>query len=135
MPMQKTRAVPGGGSGLTIIKSIAPEKKEAGWEFMKFMTNTPNTVYFSQQTGYMVVRTDAEKNPEFQAYLKENPNAKVTFDQAQYIRSGDSISGVPGAVQALEDAIRAVAIDGQNVKSQMEDLQRKLTVLAQDVKK
>jgi len=135
MPKQKARAVPGGGSGLTTIKSIPVEKKEASWEFMKFVTSTPNTVYFSQQTGYMVVRTDAEKNPEFQAYLKENPNAKVTFDQAQYIRTGDSISGVPGAVQALEDAIRAVALDGQNVKAQMEDLQRKLTALAQDAKK
>jgi hypothetical protein len=38
-------------------------------------------------------------------------------------------------VQALEDAIRAVAIDGQNVKAQLDDLQRKLTVLAQDAKK
>ncbi len=135
MPKQKARAVPGGGSGLTAIKSVPVERKEAGWEFMKFVTSTPNTVYFSQQTGYMVVRTDAEKNPEFQAYLRENPNAKVTFDQAQHIRTGDSISGVPGAVPALEDAIRAVALDGQNVKTQMEDLQRKLTVLAQDAKR
>ena len=135
MPKQKARAVPGGGSGQTIIKSIPVEKREAGWEFMKFFTSTANTVYFSKMTGYMVVRTDAEKNPEFQAYLKENPNAKVTFDQAQYIRSGDSISGVPGAVQALEDTIREVAIDGKNVKATLDELQRKLTTIAQDVKK
>jgi sn-glycerol 3-phosphate transport system substrate-binding protein len=135
MPKQKTRAVPGGGSGLTIIKSIPVEKKEAGWEFMKFVTSTPNTVYFSKMTGYMVVRTDAEKNPEFQAYLKENPNAKVTFDQAQFIRTGDSISGVAGSTTAIEDAIRAVAVDSQNVKVTLDDLQRKLTVLGQDARK
>ncbi|HEU5314634.1 MAG TPA: ABC transporter substrate-binding protein [Chloroflexota bacterium] len=135
MPKQKARAVPGGGSGLTIIKSIPTEKKEAGWEFMKFVTSTPNTVYFSKMTGYMVVRTDAEKNAEFQAYLKENPNAKVTFDQAQFIRTGDSISGVPGVTTAIEDAIRAVAVESQNVKATLDDLQRKMTNLAQDVKK
>ena len=100
MPKRKARAAPGGGSGLTAIKSVSVEKKEAGWEFMKFVTSTPNTVDFSQQTGYMVVRTDAEKNPEFQAYLRENPNAKVTFDQAQYIRTGDSIAEAPRAAQA-----------------------------------
>ena len=71
MPMQKQRAVPGGGAGLSIINSIPVEKKEAGWEYMKFFTSTPNTVYFSKMTGYMVVRTDAEKNPEFQQYLKD----------------------------------------------------------------
>ena len=59
-------------------------------------------------TGYMVVRTDAEKNPEFQQYLKESPNAKVTFDQMQYVRTQDSIGEAPGAPAAIEDAIREV---------------------------
>ena len=134
MPQQKQRAVPGGGAGLSIINSIPVEKKEAGWEFMKFVTTTPNTVYFSKMTGYMVVRTDAEKNPEFQQYLKESPNAKVTFDQMQYVRTQDSIGEAPGAPAAIEDAIREVTVDGKNVKAVLEELQRKLTTLAQDVR-
>jgi sn-glycerol 3-phosphate transport system substrate-binding protein len=135
MPQQKARAVPGGGSGLTIINSIPVEKKEAAWEFMKAVTTTPNTVYFSKMTGYMVVRTDAEKNAEFQTYLKERPNAKVTFDQMQFVRTQDSIAEAPGAPQAIEDAIREVTIDAKNVKATLDDLQRKLTNLAADVKK
>jgi sn-glycerol 3-phosphate transport system substrate-binding protein len=131
MPQQKQRAVPGGGSGLSIINSIPAEKKEAGWEFMKFVTSTPNTVYFSKATGYMVVRADAEKNQEFQDYLKEVPNAKVTFDQMQYVRTQDSIGEVPGAPAAIEDSIRAVMVDGKNVKMVMDELQRTLTNLAQ----
>jgi sn-glycerol 3-phosphate transport system substrate-binding protein len=134
MPMQKQRAVPGGGSGLSIINSIPVEKKEAGWEYMKFFTSTPNTVYFSKMTGYMVVRTDAEKNPEFQQYLKESPNARVTFDQMQYVRTQDSIGEAPGAPAAIEDAIREVTVDGKNVKAVLEELQRKLTTLAQEVR-
>ncbi|MBI3974560.1 MAG: ABC transporter substrate-binding protein [Chloroflexi bacterium] len=135
MPQQKQRAVPGGGSGLTIINSIPVEKKEAGWEFMKFVTSTPNTVYFSKMTGYMVVRTDAEKNAEFQQYLKEHPNAKVTFDQMQFVRTQDSIAEVPGAPAAIEGAIREVAMEGKNVKTVMDELQRKLTSLAQEARK
>lgn len=131
MPQQKQRAVPGGGSGISIINSISPEKKEAGWEFMKFATSTPNTVYFSKMTGYMVVRTDAEKNQEFQDYLKEVPNAKVTFDQMQFVRTQDSIAEVPGAPAAIEDAIREVMGEGKNVKAVLEELQRKLANLAQ----
>jgi sn-glycerol 3-phosphate transport system substrate-binding protein len=111
------------------------EKKEAGWEFMKAVTTTPNTVYFSKMTGYMVVRTDAEKNAEFQQYLKERPNAKVTFDQMQFVRTQDSIAEAPGAPQAIEDAIREVTIDGKNVKATLDELQRKLTNLAAEVRK
>ena len=135
MPQQKQRAVPGGGSGHCILNSIPIEKKEGCWEFMKFFTSTPNTVYFSKMTGYMVVRTDAEKNTEFQDYLKQDPNAKVTFDQMQYVRTQDSIAEVKGAPQAIEDAIRAVAMEGQNVKTVLDDLQQKLTNLAQDAKR
>ncbi len=135
MPQQKQRAVPGGGSGLCIINSIPVEKKEAGWEFLKFMTTTPNTVYFSKMTGYMVVRTDATANAEFQQYLQERPNARVTFDQMQFVRTQDSIAEVPGAPGAIEDAIREVVIEGKNVKAVMEELQRKLTNLAQEARK
>jgi sn-glycerol 3-phosphate transport system substrate-binding protein len=135
MPQQKQRAVPGGGSGLSIINSIPVEKKEAGWEFMKSITTTPNTVYFSKATGYMVVRTDAEKNSEFQQYLKETPNAKVTFDQMQFVRTQDSIAEAPGAPAAIEDAIRAVVMEGKNVRAVLDDLQRTLTNLALEVKR
>jgi sn-glycerol 3-phosphate transport system substrate-binding protein len=135
MPKQKQRAVPGGGSGISIVNAAPPEKREAGWEFMKFATNTKNTIYFSQMTGYLVVRTDAEKDPTFQQYLKEHPNAKVTFDQMQYVRTQDSITEVPGSTGAIEEALRAMVIDGQNVKVALDDLQRKLANLAQDAKK
>jgi sn-glycerol 3-phosphate transport system substrate-binding protein len=135
MPKKKDRAVPGGGSGVSVMNSIPVEHKEAGWEFMKFFTNTPNTIYFSRMTGYMVGRTDADKNPEYQQYLKDHPNAKVTFDQAQYVRPHDSIAEANGAPQAIEDAIRAVAIDQKNVNAVMTDLQQKLAALAQDVKR
>ena len=135
MPQQKARAVPGGGSGLSIINSIPVEKKEAGWEFMKFATTTPNTVYFSKMTGYMVVRTDAEKNPEFQQFLKERPNAKVTFDQMQFVRTQDSIAEAPGAPAAIEGAIREVAMEGKNVRATLDELQRNLTNLAEQVRK
>jgi sn-glycerol 3-phosphate transport system substrate-binding protein len=135
MPQQKQRAVPGGGAGISIINSIPVEKKEASWEFMKFVTSTPNTVYFSKMTGYMVVRTDAEKNQEFQDYLKQVPNAKVTFDQMQFIRTQDSIAEAPGAPAAIEASLREVMLEGKNVKATLDELQRTLTNLAQDAKK
>jgi len=135
MPKQKARNVPGGGSGMCIMKDIAPEKRQAGWEFIKFATNTPNTIYFSQMTGYMVVRTDAESNPDYQKFLKEHPNAKVTFDQMQYVRTGDSISQLVGSTQAIEAAITDVVSGNKAVKSVLEELQRQLTNIAQDAKK
>lgn len=133
--MKKERAVPGGGAGLTIINSIPREKKEAGWEFMKFVTTTPNTIYFSQQTGYMVVRTDAGDQPEYKKYLADNPNAKVTFDQMQYVRTQDSIVEVPQVTPAIEAQMWQVLGEDKASRPVMEELARQLTNLAANVKK
>ena len=135
LPMKKERAVPGGGSGLTIIKSIPREKQEAGWEYMKFFTNTPNTIYFSQQTGYMVVRTDAADSPEYKKYLADNPNAKVTFDQMQYVRTQDSIVEVPQVTPAIEAHMWQVLGEDKLARPVMEELGRQMTTLAASVKK
>lgn len=135
LPMKKERAVPGGGAGLTIINSIPREKKEAGWEFMKFVTTTPNTIYFSQQTGYMVVRTDAGDQPEYKKFLADNPNAKVTFDQMQYVRTQDSIVEVPQVTPAIEAQMWQVLGEDKAPRPVMEELARQMTNLAANVKK
>lgn len=135
MPSQKQRAVPGGGSGLCIMEAIAREKKEASWEFVKFMTTSPNTAFWSQATGYMVVRTDAATLPDYQRYLQASPNAKVTFDQMQYVRTQDSIVEVPQATPMIEAAMRQVLSEQVPAKTAFEELQRQLTVLAQGVRR
>jgi sn-glycerol 3-phosphate transport system substrate-binding protein len=135
LPMKKERAVPGGGSGLTILGMIPREKQEAGWEFTKFVTNTPNTIYFSQQTGYMVVRTDAAEQPEYKKFLADNPNAKVTFDQMQYVRTQDSIVEVPQVTPAIEAHMWQVLGEDKTPRAVMEELARQMTTLAASVKK
>ena len=135
MPSKKERAVPGGGSGLTVMNSIPREKKEAGWEYAKFVTNTPNTVYFSQATGYMAVRTDAIDQPEYKKYLADNANAKVTFDQMQYVRTQDSIVEVPQVTPAIEAAMWQILGEDKPVRQTFEELQRQMVNLAQNIKK
>lgn len=135
MPMHRHRAVPGGGSGLCIMSAISVEKREAAWEFAKFATNTPNTVSFSQATGYMVVRTDATGLPEAQKFLQDNPNAKVTFDQMAYVRTQDSIAEVPQATPAIQQHMQQVLFDQKPAATVFDELQRQLTQLAQNVRK
>ncbi len=102
---------------------------------MKYMTNTPNTVFFSQASGYMVVRTDAQQLPEFQKYLAENPNAKVTFDQMQYVRTQDSIVEVPQVTPAVQTFMWQILGEDKPVRQTFEELGRQMVSLAANVKK
>jgi hypothetical protein len=82
-----------------------------------------------------VVRTDAASLPEFQKHLAENPNAKVTFDQMQYVRTQDSIAEVPRATATIEEHMGQVLFDQKPARTVFEELQRQLTVLAQDARR
>lgn len=135
MPAQKSRAVPGGGSGLSILQASAREKKEAGWEFIKFVTNTPNTAYFSQATGYMPARSDAMEHPEMKKFLEEHPNARVTLDQLQYVRTNDAIIGTPLANVMIEQALAKVLFEQANVQRTLDEVARELKQNADQVAK
>lgn len=76
-----------GGAGLAIpAKSV---NKEAAAKFIGFITNAENTVYFSQNTGYMPVRTSARELPEVQEYFKEHPNFKTAVEQLDFTQKQD----------------------------------------------
>mgnify|MGYP002653045258 CR=1 FL=1 len=70
-----------GGAGLAIPNGISDERKLTAAKFIDFMTNTDNTITFTQATGYMPVRKDAMEKPEEKKFLEENPNAMTAIKQ------------------------------------------------------
>lgn len=91
------KGCPTGGGGLAIPSGISDERKALALKFINFLTNTKNTVEFTQATGYMPVRKSALKDPDELAYLKSNPNAKTAVEQLPFTRSQDNARvAVPG---------------------------------------
>jgi sn-glycerol 3-phosphate transport system substrate-binding protein len=70
-----------GGAGLAIPSGISEERQANAVRFIDFLTNTDNTVKFSQATGYMPVRKSALEHPDEVAFLEENPNAMTAIEQ------------------------------------------------------
>ena len=74
---------PTGGAGLSIPDGISDERKRTAIQFVDFLTNTQNTITFTQATGYIPVRIAAHEDPEEVAFLNQNPNARTAFGQLQ----------------------------------------------------
>ena len=70
-----------GGAGLAVPNGISDTRKKNAVKFIDFITNTENTIKFSQETGYMPVRKDALEDPEERKFLDENPNAETAIKQ------------------------------------------------------
>ncbi|MGH7331150.1 MAG: ABC transporter substrate-binding protein [Candidatus Rokuibacteriota bacterium] len=84
LPAKAKSAVPAGGTFFVMLKDAPAPQKEAGWAFIKWMTDPAQTISLSKATGYMPIRLSAINGPEMQAFYKENPNYKVALDQLKF---------------------------------------------------
>jgi sn-glycerol 3-phosphate transport system substrate-binding protein len=109
---------PTGGAGLAIPQRISDERKEKAMQLIAFLTNTQNTVTFSQATGYMPARKDAIEAPETEAYLQENPNARTALEQLEVTQSQDYARVfLPGGGARIGAALDRITIGGEDVET------------------
>jgi sn-glycerol 3-phosphate transport system substrate-binding protein len=86
LPKAKQYGVPTGGANLVMFAKKSKEEKAAAWKFMKWITDTEQTIYFSQRTGYMPSCVSAVKSAQMLEYFKDHPQFKTAIDQLQYAK-------------------------------------------------
>lgn len=86
LPAKERYGVPTGGANLVMLAKSSEKEKEAAWKFMKWMTDTQQTIAWSKQTGYMPVRVSAVESEEMKRFYRERPQFKVAVDQLQHAK-------------------------------------------------
>lgn len=84
VPKDSTLSYPAGGSNLLMFKGHAEEEEAAGWEFLKFMTNTENALKWANGTGYLPTRKSCMESDTFKKMTEEDPNLQIIIDQVEY---------------------------------------------------
>ncbi len=101
-----------GGSGLAILANSAPEKKEAAFKFIEYVTSTEGTTWWSQNTGYMPVRKSAVASESMQAFFAQNPNFKTAVDQLALTKPQDAARVfVPNGDQIIGKGLERITIN------------------------
>ena len=95
--------MPTGGTFFVIARDASPAQKEAGWAFIKWMTEPAQTISLSKATGYMPIRTSAVNSPEMQAFYKQNPNYKTAIDQ---LRTAQRFPYTPALIEIQREVIQ-----------------------------
>ena len=110
---------------MAIPSGIDEERKVAALQFIGFLTNTENTIKFTQATGYMPVRKDAVEHPDEVAFLEENPNARTAIDQlAENTQPQDAARVfLPGGGDRIGAALDRITLNNEDVATVFEDLQ------------
>ncbi len=79
LPAQERAATGVGGANLAILSGS--QHPQAAWEFIRWMTSPETNLHWSKATGYLPLRQSVIDSADYQAYLKETPQAQVILDQ------------------------------------------------------
>ncbi len=108
VPRAMQNAVAIGGASLIIPRGNSPERQQAAWTLIKWLTSPSVAGGWSRFTGYFAPNRHAYEMPEMQDYLKQYPDAKVALDQLAYARSWFATYNTVAVRKALEDQVQAV---------------------------
>lgn len=123
-PAEQELVVPTGGAGIAISANSTPEEQKAAAMLADFLTSAENTVKFSEVTGYVPVRSDADAS----SLYAKNPNFEVAVEQLETrTRTQDYYRVLlPGGDLALATALQNILTTDVDVKEALTDLQTEL---------
>ena len=108
VPRALVNAAPIGGGSLMIPAGNSPERQQAAWTLIKWLTSPAIAGGWSRFTGYFAPNRAAYDLPEMQAYLKQYPDARVALDQLQYARPWFATYQTVPVRKALGDQVQAM---------------------------
>ena len=86
MPGNKRMGAPTGGGNFYITEGIAPERQQAAWKFIKFVTSAERLAQWNLDTGYVAPRKSSFETQLIKDYWARLPQAKVAFEQIPYAK-------------------------------------------------
>lgn len=84
LPGKVKQAVPTGGTFFVILKNAPEPQKKAAWEFIRWMTEPPQTARWAKETGYMPVRKSALELPELKQFYAQHPDYTTALKQLDH---------------------------------------------------
>jgi len=93
LPANKSFGVPTGGANLVMLAKSSEEEKKAAWKFIKWMTDTKQTIQWSLETGYMPVTKEAAESEEMKQAYEQDPNFQVAVKQLEYAHPRPMVPG------------------------------------------
>lgn len=101
---------------LSVLNSSSEEEKQGAFDFIKYFTNAESQAKWTMATGYVAVNLAVNENPDYIAYVEENPQAAVPFAQASH----GSVFPFDPTNGAIYDALKIAAdeVEIDNVPAQ-----------------
>jgi ABC-type glycerol-3-phosphate transport system substrate-binding protein len=108
------------GTNLAVMKST-PEKQQAAWDFIVWLTQAKQSAYWTVQTSYLPVRKSALNEQILKDFIAKTPRLQVALDLIPTGAPGISVAGWADARTYLQDAVTAATSLTADPKQALDD--------------
>lgn len=133
-PGNVTRDSEVGGSVLLMPAKNTQEVKNAGWQFLKYLTGKDVNMRWARETGYMPTRKSVLNTQEGLDFLKEKPAFQVIFDNLDHINPRIQHPGYSALATAWKDAMAKAILEKGDVAKGMQDAAKLIDEALADAK-
>ncbi len=112
------------GTNLSIMKS-SPDKEQAAWAFIKWLTETKQSAYWTVQTNYLPVRKSALNEQILKDYIAKTPRFKVALAMIPTGTTSPSVAGWADARTFVSDAVTNAVTQVAEPKAALDDAAKK----------
>jgi sn-glycerol 3-phosphate transport system substrate-binding protein len=132
LPAKVSYGAPTGGGNFYIFKNTSPEKQQAAFKFVKFMTAPERAAEWSIATGYVATSPAAYETKAMKDYVAGFPQAAVARDQLKYAVSEITVHEGQRVMKFYNDNLQAAITGGKTAKAAMDDAQREAERILKD---
>ncbi len=104
------------GNNMVIFAKAPPDHQRAAWIFMKWLTDTDQTVAWSLASGYMPLRTSAKNATDFKAAAEKDDRILVPLTAAKDAQGVPASPDWPKIQGPVNDAITAALLGKSSAK-------------------
>jgi sn-glycerol 3-phosphate transport system substrate-binding protein len=134
LPAGKKYGSPTGGGNLYILKST-PEKQQAAYQFLKFMTATERVAKWSADTGYIPATKSAAEHAIWKDAVAKFPGFAGAVKAMEYADREIASHNNQQVLKALGDQLQAVVNGSKDAKTAMEQAQKDAAAILAPFKK
>jgi sn-glycerol 3-phosphate transport system substrate-binding protein len=132
LPEHKKRGAPTSGGNIYLFNGVAPEKQEAAFQFIKWLTSAEQSAEWSIKTGYIAPRDDAWDTDAMKVYVKEFPGAAVPREQIPYMVPELSTHENQRVSRVIDDGIEAALTGAKAPAEALADAQQEAERILKD---
>lgn len=126
------KAVPTGGSGLSIVRADSKDRQDACAELFRFLGTPENSATWHIGTGYVPIVKAARDTQEVKDLVAKNPNYEVALNQLENARTADYTNWFQSAVTEISTAVAQVHGDGTDPKTALGSIKDSLQEILDD---